>query len=221
MRVYTYVDGESHFIRSASLWRDIHGETAQLVDIESRSPGTSGSAFPNSHPPFVLVDPATKFFWDVRYLTLAPQPFHDRQIDGAVYFTAFSGDDQGYHQACVRIRQHRFEPRVTHERALLADRRSSILKANGIVEKAKGVDVGLSVRVLEDAYHNIFDVCLLFTSDVDFLPVVRVVQRLGKKVVVFGYLTGLGSRSELEYVPDAFVDLSRHMRATYLMKRAG
>ncbi len=83
------------------------------------------------------------------------------------------------------------------------------------MEKAKGVDIGLSVRVLEDAYHNIYDSCYLFTSDIDFLPVIRVLQRLGKKVIVFGYIDGLGNRSELEYVPDAFIDLSDHMRRDY------
>jgi len=80
------------------------------------------------------------------------------------------------------------------------------------------VDIGLSVRVLEDAYHNIFSSCFLFTSDIDFLPVIRVLQRIGKKVLVFGYMDGLGSRSELEYVPDAFIDLSDHMRKNYVCK---
>jgi uncharacterized protein (TIGR00288 family) len=91
----------------------------------------------------------------------------------------------------------------------------------GVVEKAKGVDIGLSVRVIEDAYHNIFDTCYLFTSDIDFLPVVAAIQRIGKKVIVFGYMDGLGTRSKLEYVPDGFVDLSSHMSGTYKVRGAG
>ena len=95
----------------------------------------------------------------------------------------------------------------------LADRRTHTRTDLGLLEKPKGVDIGLTVRVLEDAYHNIFDTCYLFTSDIDFLPVIRVVQRLGKKVVVFGYADGLGNRSKLEYVPDAFVDLSERIKS--------
>ena len=32
----------------------------------------------------------------------------------------------------------------------------------------------------------IFDVCHLFTSDADYIPVIKAMQRVGKKVVVFG-----------------------------------
>jgi uncharacterized LabA/DUF88 family protein len=54
---------------------------------------------------------------------------------------------------------------------------------------------------------------------IDFLPVIRAIQRMGKKVIVFGYKDGLGTRSELEYVPDVFVDLSDHMRKEYQLKK--
>jgi uncharacterized LabA/DUF88 family protein len=67
----------------------------------------------------------------------------------------------------------------------------------------------LTVRLLEDAYRRIFDVCYLFTSDVDYAPLIRAVQRIGQKVIVFGYRDGMGNNSELEYVPDAFIDLGR------------
>jgi len=209
-----YVDGESHFVRSASLWKHLHGDYAELSYIASIEPDSVGAPYPDPHRPYFRLEPRAKFFWDTRYPHLAPLPFRDRYIDGAVYFTAFSGDEDGYHNVCVSIRKHGFDPRVIKERGDLSHRRKS-RQSSGIVEKAKGVDIDLSVRVLEDAYHNIYDSCYLFTSDIDFLPVIRVLQRIGKKVIVFGYMDGLGTRSELEYVPDAFVDLSDHMRKNY------
>ena len=110
------------------------------------------------------------------------------------------------------------EPRVTRERSQLKSQRANRLEQGGVLEKAKGVDIGLAVRILEDAYHNNFDTCFLFTSDIDFMPVARIVQRMGKKVIVFGYSDGLGARSEFEYAPDGFVDLGPYVEQTYLPK---
>lgn len=217
MRTYVYVDGESHYVRSSTLWRKLYGDEADLSWIGVRDRPSGGVSYPNSGPPAVRVEARTKFFWDTYYPFLAPHP---RIIDGAIYFTAFSGDEVDFHNVCVAIRKHGFDPRVTRERSHLAEQRKNRLSNTGLLEKAKGVDVGLAVRLLEDAYHNIFDVCYLFTSDIDFLPVIRVLHRIGRKVIVFGYSDGLSNRSELEYVPDAFVDLAEHMRSNYLLVNA-
>lgn len=69
------------------------------------------------------------------------------------------------------------------------------------------MDVGLSVRILEDAYARNFSSCCLYTSDVDYMPVIRSVQRLGKTVIVLGYADGLSKHSPLQHEPDSFVDL--------------
>jgi len=74
------------------------------------------------------------------------------------------------------------------------------------------------VRILEDAYHDAYDVCYLFSSDLDFVPIVEAVKRIGKQVIVCGYRDALGARSDLEFVPDAFVDLTARAK-TYLCKR--
>ncbi len=216
MRIYVYVDGESHFVRSQALWRRLHGDDAQLSEITTTLPRASSTAYPHSDEPSIRLEPRAKFFWDTHYQDIAPQPYTRLPIDGAAYFTSFSGDEDGYHAACVAVRAQRFDPQITRERVQLSDQRRNRLGNQGLLEKAKGVDIGLSVRVLEDAYHNIFDLCFLFTSDIDFLPVIRVVQRIGKKVLVFGYKDGLGTRSELEYVPDGFVDLAEYATKNYV-----
>jgi uncharacterized LabA/DUF88 family protein len=218
MRVYVYVDGESHFVRSAALWQKLYGDGAELSQIISPDPGIGSCAYPDTEKPYPRIEARAKFFWDTRYSQWAPSPFHGHSVDGAVYFTTYSGDDDGYHGVCVYIRGQRFDPQVTKEPSDLSKRRKNQQAQQGLVEKAKGVDIGLSIRMLEDAYRDIYDWCYLFTSDIDFLPVIRAVQRIGKKVVVFGYKDGLSARSELEYVPDAFVDLSDYMRKHYQPK---
>jgi uncharacterized protein (TIGR00288 family) len=185
----------------------------------SSTPGLGGVGYYPDGSPYVRLEPRAKFFWDTRYAHLPPPLFRARSIHSAVYFTAYSGDDEGYHKICVSIREQRFDPQVIKEASELSKRRKNQQFNHGLVEKAKGVDIGLSVRVLEDAYRDIYDWCYLFTSDIDFLPVIRAIQRMGKKVIVFGYKDGLGTRSELEYVPDVFVDLSDHMRKAYQLQK--
>ena len=51
---------------------------------------------------------------------------------------------------------------------------------NGLVEK--GVDVALSVDMLDLAFSNIYDTAILISGDADFAHAVEVVQRLGKHV---------------------------------------
>jgi uncharacterized LabA/DUF88 family protein len=212
-RVNLYVDGESHFIRTEQAWKGLQGDTATLETIGEISPGSS-QAFPNGSIRNAFVDRRCKFFWDVsatgRYLQAVEfRPQH------AVYFSSCSGDEEILHEVRLKIRSADFEPRIIKERADLAKRRANQLADAQILDKPKGVDIAMAIRILEDAYRNLFDRCLLFTSDIDYLPVIAAIQQLGKKVAVFGYRQGLGTRSELEYVPDYFIDLNEHVRHWY------
>ncbi len=220
MNISVYVDGESHYERTLALWRSIHGEQAALTDAVYAPNGSSYSEFPEPRNPPTIVLPHLKFFWDTQYGRLGPALLRSAHIDNAAYFTTFTGDDAAYHSACVEIRTLRFDPQVVRERAQLSSRRADRLNGHGVIEKAKGVDTSLAVRALEDGYRGIYDMCYLFTSDVDFLPMIRALQRVGRKVIVFGYQGGLSERSELEYVPDGFVNLTNYVHNTYQQKPA-
>jgi len=216
MRIYAYVDGESHYIRTQAEFRATHGESADLASAVYIHTSTGSAAYPDQSKPYLRVIPSAKFFWDTNYPFAGPGSLAGQYISSAAYFTAVSGDSSAFHDACLAIRRNGFFPHVIHEPTQLANRRNEKRNASGIIEKAKGVDIGLAVQLLEDAYHNNFDACYVFTSDIDFLPALRVVQRMGKKVVVFGYNRGLGDQSKLVYLPDAFVDLTEHVRTAYL-----
>ena len=71
--------------------------------------------------------------------------------------------------------------------------------------------MALAVRIIEDAYHDVYDACYLFSSDLDFIPVIQAVKRLGKQVIVCGYRHAIGKRSELEFVPDGFADITERI----------
>jgi uncharacterized LabA/DUF88 family protein len=221
MRVHAYVDGENHWIRSEDCWKKIHGPEAELDDIAHHVEGMGSAAYPDNRKPFIRLDRKGKFLWDTGYYNAVQEtPFRDRFLDGAVYYTAFSGNDTDLHAVRVFIRRNGFDPQVIKERSQLAKQRENYIKQTGISEKPKGVDIGLTVRLLEDAYRHLFDVCFLFTSDVDYIPLIQAIQRIGQKVLVFGYKDGTGIYSDLEHVPDAFIDLGEYMRLYKLAEKS-
>lgn len=212
-KVYLYVDGESHFIRSSECWKGCHGDRAELEEATQKVPKPHGPCgFPNQMA-IGFMRPA-KFFFDPQCLrhflsggnrTALWQ--HEYWHDRAIYFTSFAGDDKGLALARTMIRQFGFEPVVVKELKEHAKRRENKLRNNGTIEKAKGVDIALSVRMLEDAYHNNFEKCFLFTSDADYLPVIEAVRRRGKVVFVAGFGQWIPEDAPLRYVPDHFFDL--------------
>lgn len=192
-RTFVYVDGESHYIRSECAWRKLHGQTANLDSL--RYVGQTDDKL-------ILVNSAAKVFW-----TRKMNPSAVR----AYYFTALVGDDSAMHAIKVSLRDFGLDPIVVRELKQLTDRRKNALKNEGIIEKPKGVDITLTVRMLEDSLHA-FDVCHLYTSDVDFLPVIQAVRARGRQVIVHGYKDGLSSTSPLLHECDLFSDLEVVLR---------
>jgi uncharacterized LabA/DUF88 family protein len=196
---YAYVDGESHWHCAEKLWKRIHGEDADLRLIQFSS---NLASFPRSGHGLTVVGHAN-FFWD----TLFESQFElaDHVIDRKVYFTSFTGNDPELHKVKTSIRKNGFEPSVTRELKDLARQRANRLEKDGLVIKPKGVDIGLAVRILEDAYQNNFNTCILATSDVDYLPVIEVIRRMGKRVFVLAFSNGLTTDSPFYFVPERLV----------------
>lgn len=212
--VYVYDDGESNYIRTECAFRRAHGEHLSLEDASSvHERGMEGS-YPDPGP--VLRHRADiQFLWDTSFGRMLRGPVERQTIAKAYYFGAVQGDDDAYHEAAAYVRSHGCTPMLVRETKQLASGRRDRATSRGLVEKAKGVDALLVSRLLEDAHRGNFDACVLLTSDVDFVPAIEVVQRLGKPVLVFGFGSGLGLRSKLLHVPDVFLDLESHVATSY------
>lgn len=217
MAVYIYVDGESHFCRSEAAWKKLKGEKANLEMIEPRSAPSPMECWPYGKRRTLIVRQAN-FFWDTHVTPFLGVSQVNDTVARAVYFTSCTGGDDVLHEQRVALRSHGFEPQIISERKQLADQRANLVDQHGVIERAKGVDLGLTVRILEDAYLNNFQKCFLFTSDLDFLPLIQAVRRMGKCVTVLGYQAGLTKMSPLVYVPDRFVDLGKLMEKEYELK---
>ena len=125
-------------------------------------------------------------------------------VQRAMYFTSVVGDELALHNLMVTLRNFDLEPSIVRERSELAAHRQNLLNKQQIIEKPKGVDIALAVRMLEDTFHQAFDVCHLYTSDVDFLPLIQAVRARGKQVYVHGYKSGLRKRQRCSMYPTSF-----------------
>lgn len=208
MRVY--IDGENLFIRAEQWVKDNINKEYSLqnyIDFYTHA-YKDHEKLEN----YILTEPPPiksecNFFWD--FSESLSKMGRNPKIN--IYFTSFSGDDDNLHSCRVFIRNNNFEPYIIKENKQLAQRRNNTLKEDKIIDKAKGVDIALAVRMIEDAYLNVYDECALFSSDIDYLPVIQSVQRMGKLVHVFSFRNGIGNNSPLEYVPHKFYDLSVDM----------
>jgi uncharacterized LabA/DUF88 family protein len=188
-RTYVYIDGESHFHRSDSAWRKLHGQEACLDRLRCKG---------QTDERLVLVDAKAKIFW-----TRKMNPGADRTY----YFTSFFGDATAHHEIQTKLRGFGLEPHVVLERKALWDQRQNMRLTEQLIEKAKGVDIALAVRMVEDAQKELFAVCHLYTSDVDFLPAIEAVHLRGKRVYVHGYSDGISQQSPFHHACEQFIDL--------------
>jgi uncharacterized LabA/DUF88 family protein len=214
-RWHLYVDGESHYYRSRDCWRALHPD-ASLSDVEYRKGLMRNNVIVNDRAHVFWDTALINYVWDGEIQSAVNPAFTPHvSFERQIYFTSFAGDEDALHAVRVELRDARFEPFVVQERKALSDHREHTFGKCGVIEKAKGVDIGLTVRLLEDAYQDNFDRCYLATSDVDYLPVIEAVRRRGKEVFVLGYRNGTGKHSKFEYVPDRFVDIGEHMKRLY------
>lgn len=119
-KVYIYVDGESHFVRSAACWARLSGGKP-LDAITQDARRIEGLGHPRRGPRYTVL-PKAKLFWDAH----SPSGFAS-DIYRAVYFTSSTGDDNELHEIRVAIRGIGFEPQVVKEPKNLADQRANLL----------------------------------------------------------------------------------------------
>jgi hypothetical protein len=115
-RFYVYIDGESHYIRNEAKAKKLSGFTT-LGKIQRAGQGHDVKARDDCH-----------FFWDSEYL--APgMPIPDRMV----YFTAFTGNDNGLHDANVYLRSLHFEPFIIKEEKNMRERRKTMLLDSDVI----------------------------------------------------------------------------------------
>jgi uncharacterized LabA/DUF88 family protein len=128
----------------------------------------------------------------------------------ATYYASAAGDEQRISKLAEIIRTLQFRqyapPGALHISSLLGNKMTSyILKKQNKAQKSKGIDIQLTVDILVNAYQNNLDTVYLLSGDADFVPVLEEVRRLGKRIYVAAFSSGLNPR--IRAVADEFHDL--------------
>src|SRR5262245_1370947 len=139
VRTYVYIDGESHYIRSEKAWQQAHGAHVSLEQLRHVGQGDGDRP--------VLVLPKAKVFWS-RKLSPGAQR--------AVYFTSAVGCQTSIHEIKVSLRNFGLESFLVTEPSQLAAQRRNLLNSQQLIEKPKGVDIALAVRMMHDAVHDAY-----------------------------------------------------------------
>lgn len=213
-----FVDAENHFLRGVRAAEEVIGSEfapQALAKAIRRIPGIEGFP-PDIEGMQFGWDPEIQLFWDCRVLStgglLSDNPV---RVHRAIYACSCTGDDNKAHQMRVRLRNYGFEPIVVKELKSHRTQRENSLQNQLLIDKPKGCDIAIASRMVSDAAADLYDYCFLFTSDADFLPAIEAVRRLGKTVWVFGFVDALQENSPFLYVPDKFVDLTKHIELVW------
>jgi hypothetical protein len=95
-------------------------------------------------------------------LAIEGVPFN--QVIRRPWFGSYTGDNEFYFGLCEILRSFNFEPHL--------------YKAEG--EQEKGVDIGLTLNMLLNAFNKNFEIGLLIAGDADYLELVKEVKRFGQ-----------------------------------------
>ena len=107
---------------------------------------------------------------------------NNRLLIGTYYYNAPL--DRGYNKIIYRKQQKFFAElrKIPDFHIILCNMRKT-RRPDGTFEfTVKGDDIHLATDMLSSAYENKYDVAILVSGDGDFVPVIRKVQKLGKKV---------------------------------------
>ena len=121
----------------------------------------------------------------------------------AYYYTALVGDDARQAEVTTALREIGFSPRV--------------FKKLKQTQKAKGVDIMLTIDVLGHGFRDHYDSVLLVAGDGDYVPLLEEVKRLGKNAYV-AFLRGNGLNESLRIAADRFFDITNMVREAWKLK---
>jgi uncharacterized LabA/DUF88 family protein len=78
--------------------------------------------------------------------------------------------------------------------------------------KTKGVDIQLTVDILSNVYQNNVDLVYLMSGDGDYVPVIEECIRMGKRVFLLAFSSGLNEK--LKQTADEFILLDKKFFAS-------
>jgi uncharacterized LabA/DUF88 family protein len=122
----------------------------------------------------------------------------------AYYYTSVYGDDKKLQIVANELKSIGVQPTQGGARNLYP----VLFKKHRKTEKAKSVDIKLTVDILSNVFQNNLDTICIFSGDGDFAPVLEEAIRYGKRVFVGAFSKGLSPA--LRQLTDDFINLDNY-----------
>ncbi|MHC5722580.1 MAG: NYN domain-containing protein [Nostoc sp.] len=126
-------------------------------------------------------------------------PPYQNEVIRAYYYTSVFGDDVKISNVSNSLRNIPIfaeKPQTLYPVVLKKERKG---------DKAKGVDIQMTVDILSHVFQNNVDTVCLFSGDGDYQPVVREIINRGKKIYLGAFSDGLNPA--LKQLGDKIIDL--------------
>lgn len=134
---------------------------------------------------------------DVYVWQQASFDYKAHELIRATYYTYAVGDDDKVSEIEEAIKE--LIVRSNHGPQNLYPR---VFKKPKQSAKAKGVDIQMTVDILTNTHLNNLDIVYLLSGDGDYIPLIEQVMRMGKRVYIAAFSSGLNPK--LRTVADGF-----------------
>jgi len=123
----------------------------------------------------------------------------DEFLTSIAYYTALpkEADMEQRHRSFIKVLKKEVRIKVKSV-PLLKVASNSVTSEGGGPRYSKGEDILLAGEMVRGAALNHYDIAVLVTGDGDFVPAVRIVQELGKPVVIASFRSSLNHTLDLE-----------------------
>ena len=171
-----------------------------FIDGENLAISYQDSLKKGAIPKSGIIHEPNTYVWHRRTINAARN-----EVIRATYYTFAVGDDDKINAISNTIKTLDY---VKDGMSSLPNNlRPFVFKKSKQQERAKGVDIQITVDILTNVYNNNLDTVYLVTGDGDFLPIINEIIRHGKHVYLAAFSTGLNKKL-LNHV-DHFIDLDK------------
>lgn len=89
------------------------------------------------------------------------------------------------------------------------DLRLTPIAKRGVKNVQKGVDIQLAIEMLYFGFRENYAIAILCSGDQDFIPLVKTVKDMGKKVIVAAFDHSCAEK--MKRIPDGYINLTKHI----------
>jgi uncharacterized protein (TIGR00288 family) len=132
--------------------------------------------------------------------------YNNIDVVRAYYYTSVTGDKDKLNEIDEEIRNIRIGGLAY--KSLSPTLYPITFKRDRPNEKAKGVDIRMTIDILSHTYNNNLDIACFFSGDGDFEPVLQEVSKHGKLIYIYSFSSGFNSN--LKKVCDQYTNLDEN-----------